>query len=152
MTGQYQCRVCGVDSEKRGRKWRREKNWRPWPDQRLPHLPRRVWKAPNGQMLCKECRTREDHEDAEPLERENALQKAKLRERSLQLGSATKKLKRRELSTDELEPDASRSRTRAGGEPDDAPACPPAPEESCEEEECEELTVRPAHPHCLQCV
>ena len=141
MTGQYQCRVCGVDSERRGQKWRRDKNWRPWPDQRLPHLPRRVWKAPNGQMLCKECRTREDHEDAEPLERENALQKAKLRERSLQLQSANKKLKRRELPADESEPD--KSRTRAGREPDDAP------EESCEEESCEELTVRPVHAHCL---
>ena len=53
----YQCRVCGIDYASRGREWRKKKKcvWFPKPPPK--HVPKRLWQAPAGQLLCGQCRS-----------------------------------------------------------------------------------------------
>ena len=138
MRGQYQCRACGYDAEWRGAAWRRTRNWRPWPEEPPDHLPRKLWRHRQGQMLCGECRDPRRCKIAEPpedAESKVALQAAKLRERSLQLGNERKKLKR-SIKRPEPQESAGLEVPTAVGEEEPSP---------------KELTVRPSHyqVHCL---
>ena len=92
----YQCRVCGIDYEWRGRDWRKKKQCVWFPKQTPKHLPKRLWRAPAGQLLCGQCRcptTCQVTDNASGPEKTIAKQKAKLRKGSKKLAKEKRKAK-----------------------------------------------------------
>ena len=138
---QYQCRVCGVDYASRGREWRKKKKCVWFPKQPPKHLPKRLWQAPAGQLLCGQCRsptTCQVTGNASGPEKTIAKQKLKLRKGSKKLAREKRKVKEAKQKIKKLE-DVSARKPKATG--DFAAFC----------EEKKVRTPTPPAPPCAHC-
>jgi len=114
----YQCRVCGIDYASRGREWRNKKKCVWFPKQPPKHLPKRLWQAPAGQLLCGQCRsptTCQVTGNASGPEKTIAKQKFKLRKGSNKLAREKRKVKEAKQKIKKLK-DVSARKPKATGD------------------------------------